>query len=66
MCSELRRFLARVPALRSSLDLEAYKATVGRQMYAALVQILLGLAPFLRAERDQIVRTWMLKPLPDW
>jgi hypothetical protein len=43
---ELRAFVARVPIVRSSADLEDFKAVVARQMYAALVQIALGIAPF--------------------
>lgn len=43
---ELRAFLRRVPSVRGSSDLEDFKAVVARQMYAALGQIALGLAPF--------------------
>ena len=38
---ELKRFLAATPAVSSTADLERMKKVVGRQMYAALAQILL-------------------------
>jgi len=38
---ELKRFLAATPAVASAADLERMKKVVGRQMYAALAQILL-------------------------
>jgi len=43
---ELRALLERVPVVRSSTDLEDFKAVVARQMYATLGQIVLGLGPF--------------------
>jgi hypothetical protein len=45
--SELRRFLREVPAIRTTGDLERYKAVVARNMYAALVQILILGAPWV-------------------
>jgi hypothetical protein len=44
---ELRSFLARTATLESSLDLLRYRKVVGHQMYAALAQIGLLLAPLL-------------------
>lgn len=44
---ELRRFLEEVPRLQSTHDLERFKRVVARQMYAALVQIVLLSAPLL-------------------
>ncbi len=43
----LREFLQRVPALRSPSDLEEFKVVVAHQMYAALLQIVLGAGPLL-------------------
>ena len=45
--AELRRFAAEVPRLASSHDLERFKRVVARQMYAALVQIVLLASPAL-------------------
>jgi hypothetical protein len=45
--SELRRFLAEVPRLESTRDVELFKAVVARQMRAALVQIVLLGAPLV-------------------
>lgn len=43
--AELRRFVARTPMLASTHDLERFKRVVARQMYAALVQLPLVIAP---------------------
>ena len=44
--SELKRFLDRVPMLASSHHVEQFKQVVARQMYAALVQlVILALPP---------------------
>ena len=39
--SELRRFVDATPSIASTADIENMKAVVGRQMYAALAQIVL-------------------------
>jgi hypothetical protein len=44
---ELADFLVKYDGLRSDQDMLAYKRVVGRQMYAALVQIVLLLMPTL-------------------
>lgn len=44
---ELRRFLEEVPRLQSTYDLERFKRVVARQMYAALVQIVLLSGPVI-------------------
>ena len=114
--AELKRFLEAVPVLASSHHMQQYKRLVARQMYAALVQLVIlalppvvflaGLVmgvlrlpdvlfviipstvvlvvalsmrptelkarsiptadPELERERDQVVATWLKKPLPDW
>jgi hypothetical protein len=42
---ELKRFVDATPRLQSSRDLERYKSVVGRQMIAALAQIVLLATP---------------------
>lgn len=43
--TELKNFVTTTPRLESSHDLERFKAVVGRQMYAALAQIVLLATP---------------------
>jgi len=45
--SELKQFLSRVPQLRSQEDLDEYRRMAGRQMYAALIQIVVLGTPFI-------------------
>lgn len=44
--AELKRFLADVPELRSPVDMERLKRTVGHQMLGALAQIVVLLLPW--------------------
>jgi Na+/H+ antiporter NhaC len=43
---QLKRFCDRTPEIRSVQDLEAFKRVVAAQMYAALIQIVILMAPW--------------------
>lgn len=45
--SELRSFLNETPAIRTSMDIERFKTIVARQMYVALVQVVVFGTPGL-------------------
>lgn len=44
---QLKRFCDRTPEIRTGADLEAFKRVVAGQMYAALAQIVILLAPWV-------------------